>query len=216
MPTPSNNPQWAAELRNVAEVQGKVGLNVDEIVVPTVDVGGDFPELPWNGVAGGWCWGGRTSAQPAPAGRNAFLWLHNPTGSGVIARVYRCAVNLEAGALAIQQTAAFGVTTSVIINSVTARRVCDLRRSRRIGGQDTVLELHEAVDQAGPLTNPQRLVSLQAPANGADRYDFETHIILPEGTSLVVAAQQADQRISAWFQWEERIVRAAERVIRQP
>lgn len=211
MPIPSNNPQIAAELRDKADIQGKVGLSLDEIVVPVTQVGGDFPELPWEGVASGSCWGGMTSSQP-PAGRNAFVWLQNPAGSGVVGLINRIGLNIEAGALAIQQTAAFGVSVALVGANAGAWRVADLRRDRAIGGQNTVLRVTEA-DQAGPLVNPQRLVTLFAAANEGDRYDFATRIVLTPGSSLACAAQQADQRLSVWFQWEERVVRTAERVI---
>lgn len=211
MPIPSNNPQISAELRSKADVQGKVGVSLDEIVVPVTSVGGDFPELPWVGLAGGFCWGGLTTPTP-PAGRNAFVWLHNPAGSGVIGRIERIGINLEAGAAAIQQTVAFGVTTSVVLAPAGARRVADLRRDRQIGGDNTVLTINEA-DQAGPLVSPQRLVTMNSPANEGDRYDFETRVVLTPGSSLVAASQQADTAVSVWFQWDERIVRTGERVL---
>lgn len=211
MPIPSNNPQQAAELRNKAEVQGKVGLSVDEIVVPVTQVGQDFPELPWNGVGGGFCWGGITSPQPDP-GENAWVWLHNPTGSGVVARVELLSLNLEAGALPVQQTVAFGVTQAFAGPTAGAYRIADLRRDNAIGGQNTVLEIHEA-SQPGLFVNPQRLVTLFSAANEGDRYDFSTRIVLIPGSSVAVASQQVDRAVSVWFQWDERVVRAAERVL---
>lgn len=203
MPLPMQNPRIAAGLTNDADVQGKLPLSLDEIVVPVMRVGGDFPELAWDGVATGYAWGG--AGVPPGAGFFAEVDLVNPAGSGALAHVTAISTVLEHAAGARANIGYIVTDTEGTGTAVNREQATDMRRNVR-AIVDSLIDVRTRAN-AGLLANPQYVTRqegfLHLPVN----------IVLLPNTHLRVQVRTADLPMTASFQWIERPARTAEQAI---
>lgn len=202
MPIPSQNPQWASQLRNQADVQGKVGLSLDEIVVP-VAVVADDDELVWEGISTGKAWGGGTTNLPT-VGERISVRLLNEAGSGTLIHVEL--IQLRSATIPSPGLVRFATGPAVVGTPYGTVQVRDLRRGADFF-TSPVGVIHE---ESGPGILPN-----EEWTDVVDSTGFPTRVPLdvwlPPGSSIVAQLAIADERLEAFWQWTERPLRTAER-----
>lgn len=212
MPKPIQNPQLSNEVRDEADLQGKNPLSMDEIVVPTLVVGGDFPSHVWEGIGQGWCWG--HTEVVAAAGLHALAGLHNPPGSNVIGHVTRISSSVLAGALPLQHLVDWVVSSGIVGGAAVTDRSQPVD-TRRYPGITDLTQTHIRWwtwdSQPTPLLGGVGWShQLGAPANERDHQASPVNIVLVPGTTLYAVSRLPDQDIVVQCQWNERPARSAE------
>ncbi|NIP95042.1 MAG: hypothetical protein GWO24_16980 [Akkermansiaceae bacterium] len=207
MTVPIQNPRAANQLRDQADVQGKLALSLDEIVVATMEVGGDFPEAAWIGVATGWCWGRYATGAPPPNEYNR-VQLYNPPDSGVVAFVdtfasWRTQVSTP-------QEIHFIVSDLDLVTVVGDVQGTDVRRGAGSIAGRTVCHLRSA-STLGALANPYWTLTMHGDGSNDSEYrELDLKVILTPGSSLTAWAGEINRDIQSLWRWRERPARRAE------
>lgn len=207
MPIPMQSPRAANELRDQADIQGKLPLSLDEIVVPVMVTGGDFPTHVWEGIGAGYAWGRAT--QDTNPSQFPLIALENPPGSNVIAKVNRF------GSYQPDTGPAITVLVDWVVTSVIPETAVQIDRTqptdtRRFPGitdvQDGKLIWRGFPGQLSRISGPAW--TMNVPEGG--RIVEECDIVLVPGTSLVAVGGFPDVPIFVLAQWTERPARTAE------
>jgi len=183
-PLPIQEAVTSAQLAELYRVQGKLGLSLDEVVVPVVLVGNLLAASPnADPVASGPrdCAGGVELFQ-STVGEFAVAGLHNPVGSGVVAVVTKMEIMLNPASANLVKYELI-VPAAPIAFAGGGSPQSDFRDAR-ITGQPACTTFHDGIPF--PATDKRYGVNLQMQLTGPGLVDIRTD----NQTYIIAGGQQ--------------------------